>query len=72
VYGCWTFAARVLNAAQQTYFVIANAMYMDVQVPREAWMPGAASEAIFQIHNQSVGDCFVTSFLAMTGRPDTA
>jgi len=35
-------------------------------------VPGAASEAIFQIHNQSVGDCFVTSFLAMTGKPDTA
>jgi hypothetical protein len=28
------------------YPVIASAMYMDVQVPREAWMLGAASEAL--------------------------
>jgi hypothetical protein len=41
-------------------------MYKEVQMPQETWMPGVASEAI-SLWNQSVGDCFVTAFLAMTG-----
>jgi hypothetical protein len=48
------------------YSVIAGAMYREVQVLREAWMPGAASEAIPKSVNQLVTDCVVTSFLAMT------
>jgi sugar/nucleoside kinase (ribokinase family) len=44
-------------------------MYTDVQMPQETWMPGVASEAI-SLWNQSVGDCFVTAFLAMTSRSE--